>query len=315
MKPKEKIFHLLHQAEGAVSGETISTELGVSRVSIWKHIKGMVGSGAPIVSTPKGYRLDRTADNLSPWMFATRRSLVHFFEETTSTMDEAAVLARKGSPEFTVAVAQRQTHGRGRMERTWLSAHGGLYFSVVLRPWVSVELSGLVNMAAAVDMALVLQSSYGISARVKWPNDILVDGNKICGILSQMEVEGNQVSYINLGIGLNVNNHPEIDEPTAVSMRYLLGKAIPRREVLVAFLDRFEKRMLDFTPSIVTDQWRKHTVTLGQKVRVVTIRNTVEGTAVDVDSQGGLIVQLQDGSQKTVVFGDCFHDQPNQPSR
>jgi BirA family biotin operon repressor/biotin-[acetyl-CoA-carboxylase] ligase len=170
-----------------------------------------------------------------------------------------------------------------------------------------MELSGLVNMAAAIDMTDVLQSLFCIDARVKWPNDILVDGNKICGILSQMEVESDQVSYMNIGIGLNVNNRPEMDQPGSVSMRSLVGKTVPRREVLEAFLDLFEKRMSDFNPSGVVDQWRMRNVTLGRKVRVVTLRDTVAGAAIDVDNQGGLIVQLQDGTQKTVMYGDCFH--------
>lgn len=306
MKPKEKLLDLLTQADGVVSGERLSAALGVSRVSVWKHIKGMVGQGVPIVSTAKGYRLDRTTDTLLPWAFGSRKARVHFFEETASTMDEATALARKGCPAFTVAVAQRQERGRGRMQRTWLSADGGLYFTVILRPLIPLALSGLVNMAAAMDMAEVLQSSYRIDARVKWPNDILVDGNKICGILSQMEVEGDQVSYMNIGIGLNVNNRPEIDEPGAVSMRSLIGKPVLRREVLEAFLDLFEKRISEFNPSVVVDQWRRRNVTLGRKVRVVTLRETVAGAAVDVDNQGGLILELKDGTQKTVMYGDCF---------
>jgi BirA family biotin operon repressor/biotin-[acetyl-CoA-carboxylase] ligase len=308
MQPKDKILNLLLQTDSVISGEALSAELGVSRVSVWKHIKKMVQTGIPILSTPKGYRLDQDPDSLLPWMFTTRGSLVHFFEETTSTMDEATALARKGCPAFTVAVAQRQTMGRGRMERSWLSADGGLYFTVVLRPTIPLELSGLVNMSAAVDMAEVLKASYGIDACVKWPNDILVDGGKICGILSQMEVEGDQVSYMNIGIGLNVNNRPEVDEPVAVSMKSLLGKSIPRREILEAFLDLFEKSMTVFKPSDVIDKWRMRNVTLGRTVRVVTVRETVEGTAIDVNSQGALIVQRDDGTQQTVMYGDCFQE-------
>ena len=307
MDPKQKILNILKQADGVVSGEIFSAELGISRVAIWKHIKGLVQSGISIDASPKGYRLTRDPDSLLPWEFDAWQDRIHYFAETGSTMDEAMVLARKTCPDFTVVVAQRQTRGRGRMQRTWLSADGGLYFTVVVRPDIPMMMTGLVNLAAAIDMANVLRSLYQIDACLKWPNDILVGNHKICGVLSQMEAEGDQVAYMNIGIGLNVNNAPETDEPIAISLKALLGRPVPRREILVAFLDAFEKRMLAFDPHVVIDQWKLNTVTLGRQVRVVTIRDRVEGTAVDVDSHGGLILRLADGTCQTVMVGDCFH--------
>jgi len=307
MNPKQKIFKILNQAEGVISGETLSAELGVSRVSIWKHIQGLVKSGISIVSSPKGYRLARDPDSLVPWAFDTWQDRIHFFQETGSTMDEATVMARKGCADFTVVVAQRQTRGRGRMQRTWQSADGGLYFTVVVRPDIPMMLSGLVNLAAAVDMARLLRSLYQVDACLKWPNDILVDNHKLCGLLSQMEAEGDQVAHMNIGIGLNVNNVPETETPIAISLKALLGRQVPRREILVAFLNFFEKRMLAFDPHVVIDEWKSNNVTLGRRVRVITVKDMVEGTAVDVDSHGGLILQLADGTRQTVMHGDCFH--------
>ena len=307
MNPKQKIIAILNQTDAVISGETLSAQLSISRVSIWKHIKGLVQAGFPIVSSPKGYRLTRDPDSLHPWTFDTRQDRVHYFHETTSTMDEAMRLARKGCPDFTVAVAQRQTLGRGRMQRTWLSADGGLYFTVVIRPDIPMILSGLVNLAAAIDMANLLHSLYPVDACLKWPNDILVNKHKLCGVLSQMEAEGDQVAHMNIGIGLNVNNTPEIEEPIAISLKALLGRTVPRREILVAFLDVFEKRIGMFDPHSVIDEWKLNNLTLGHQVRVVTVKDRVEGTAVDVDSHGGLILRLADGSLQTVMYGDCFH--------
>jgi BirA family biotin operon repressor/biotin-[acetyl-CoA-carboxylase] ligase len=209
---------------------------------------------------------------------------------------------------FTVAMAQRQRHAEeGGWTRTWLSADGGLYFTVVLRPDIPLALSGLVNMAAAIDMANVLQSLYGIDARVKWPNDILVDGQKnLRNSVPNGSRGRSRRSSMNIGIGLNVNNRPEIEEPVAVSIKSLLGKTVPRREILEAFLTSFEKRISAFEPSAIIEQWRSRNSTLGQKVRVVTLRDEVEGAAIDIDNQGGLIVQTEDGIQKTVMYGDCF---------
>lgn len=307
MDPKQKIVNILNQAGGVISGEAISAEMGVSRVSIWKHIKGLVQSGVPIVSSSKGYRLSPDADNLQPWAFDAWRDRIHHFRETTSTMDEAMALARKGCPDFSVAVAQRQTLGRGRMKRTWLSADGGLYFTVVVRPDIPMMMAGLVNLAAAIDMAELLRSMYQVDAYLKWPNDILVDNHKICGVLSQMEAEGDQVAHMNIGIGLNVNNAPENEEPIAISLQTLLGRPVPRRGILVAFLDAFKRRIMTFDPHKVIDQWQSRNVTLGQKVRVFTVKDRVDGIAEALDAHGGLILRLADGSRQTVMYGDCFH--------
>ena len=307
MDPKQKIFKILNQADGVISGETLSAALGISRVSIWKHVQGLIQSGMSIVSSPKGYRLTRDPDSLLPWEFDMWQDRIHYFRETASTMDEATVLARKGCPDFSVVVAQRQTRGRGRMQRTWQSAGGGLYFTVVVRPDIPMMLAGLVNLAAAVDMAKLLRSLYQVDACLKWPNDILVDNHKLCGLLSQMEAEGDQVAHMNIGIGLNVNNAPETESPIAISLKALLGRPVPRREILVAFLNIFEKRMLTFDPHVVISEWKSNNVTLGRRVRVITVKDMVEGTAVDVDSHGGLILQLSDGTRQTVMHGDCFH--------
>jgi len=307
MDPKQKIFHILNRADGVISGETLSAELGISRVSIWKHIQGLVQAGVSIASSPKGYRMTCDPDSLVPWAFDAWQDRIHYFQETGSTMDEAMVLARKGCIDFSVVVAQRQTCGRGRMQRTWLSAEGGLYFTIVVRPDLPMVMAGLVNLAAAVDMANLLRSLYQIDACLKWPNDILVNKYKLCGVLSQMDAEGDQVAHMNIGIGLNVNNNPEAGEPMAISLKTLLGRPVPRREILVAFLDVFEKRILTFDPQVVIDEWKLNNVTLGCPVRVVTVKDMVEGTAVDVDSHGGLVLRLGDGTCQTVMVGDCFH--------
>lgn len=307
MDPKQTIYNLLNRADEVVSGETLSAELGVSRVSVWKHVQGLVKSGVSIVSSPKGYRLTRDPDSLVPWAFDAWQDRIHYFQETGSTMDEAMILARRGCVDFSVVVAQRQTHGRGRMQRTWLSADGGLYFTVVVRPDIPMMLAGLVNLAAAVVMAKLLRSLYQVEACLKWPNDILVGNHKLCGLLSQMEAEGDQVAHMNIGVGLNVNNAPETEAPMAISLKALLGRPVPRREILVAFLNLFENRMSTFDPDAVISEWKSNNVTLGRTVCVITVKDMVEGTAVDVDAHGGLILQLADGTCQTVMHGDCFH--------
>jgi BirA family transcriptional regulator, biotin operon repressor / biotin---[acetyl-CoA-carboxylase] ligase len=156
-------------------------------------------------------------------------------------------------------------------------------------------------------MATLLRSEYQVDAVLKWPNDILVNEKKICGILSQMEVEGDQVAHMSIGLGLNVNNDPDTESLNAVSLKSLLGRSVPRREILVAFLDAFERRIATFDSSLVIEAWKSGNVTLGRRVRVSTVNQEVDGTAVDVDANGGLVVRLADGSCRTVIYGDCFH--------
>ena len=306
MSPKDKILKLLTETDDVLSGETISAQLGISRVSVWKHIKGLITSGISISSSAKGYRLISDPDSLAAWEFGARAGRIHYFSEVSSTMDAARALAREGCPENTVVVVQRQTQGRGRMQRTWSSTDGGLYFSIVARPAIPVMIASLVNLAAAVYMADTIRSLHRIEAILKWPNDIYAHQHKLCGILSQMEAEGDQIAYINTGIGLNVNNDPTVAEPKAISLKSLLGRSVPRREILEAFLDRFEKQMAQFDPQAVIARWRADNMTIGRKVRIQTINDTFEGAAVDIDPLGGLVLQLTDGRLKTVVHGDCF---------
>ena len=308
MKTRDKIYQLLSESDTVLSGEAISRKLGISRVSVWKHVKGLVESGIPITASAKGYVLTSDEDSLNPFCFGNRRDLIHVHREIPSTMDEAVRLARSGCPDFTVVVAERQTKGRGRMTRAWVSDDGGLYCTVVVRPELPIDLAHLINLAGAVEINNLLRTSYGIDARLKWPNDILVDGRKICGCLSQMEIEGGLIGFVSIGIGLNVNNEPGRIETQAVSMKVLLGRSVPRSAILTAFIDRFQERVSSIDPVSLIADWKKHNNTIGRQVSVVTPKKTYQGIAVDIDEQGGLIVEGEDGSRDTVMYGDCFYN-------
>jgi len=148
---------------------------------------------------------------------------------------------------------------------------------------------------------------FNINAMVKWPNDVLVDGKKISGILSEMEAEMDMVSFINIGLGINVNNDPTPHEPMATSLKKILGKEVPRMKVLKAFLDHFEDAVNDAEFDNVVSEWKRYTETLNRHVRIVTAHEVSEGLAVDVDDNGALILKLADGSVKKIIYGDCFH--------
>jgi BirA family biotin operon repressor/biotin-[acetyl-CoA-carboxylase] ligase len=305
---KGQILKILRAERAAVSGEMLSSQLGVSRVSIWKHIKKLQEFGYDIKATSKGYRLISAPDVTYPWEFANRESKTHYFDEVTSTMDIARDLARKDCPHFTVVIAGCQKKGRGRLKRVWLSSEGGLYFTVVLRPQIPPVLSSRVNFAASMIMARTLRRMFKIDARVKWPNDILVDDRKLSGMLSEMEAEADMITFINIGMGINVNNDPTSNEPMAISIKEILGKEIPRKQLLSEFLDEFENRLNNASLDNVISEWKRYTVNLNRRVRIVTTRDVSEGLAMDVDENGALVLKLADGSFKKVIYGDCFHE-------
>ena len=304
---KGKILKMLRQSWEIVSGETLSSELGISRVSIWKHIRKLQELGYDILSTPKGYQLKSTPDALFPWEFPERESKIHYFDSADSTMDIARSLARQGCPDFTVIVAGQQEKGRGRLKRRWLSSKGGLYFTVVVKPQLPVVLSSRVNFAASLVLAQILRNRFNIQAMVKWPNDILVHDRKMAGILSEMEAEADMVTFINVGIGINVNNDPTPVDQAATSLKHLLGREISRKELLSRFLDEFEKQLSDNSLNNVISQWKKYTLTLNRHVKIVTTQDTTEGVAIDIEENGALVLRLKDGSLKRIIYGDCFH--------
>jgi BirA family biotin operon repressor/biotin-[acetyl-CoA-carboxylase] ligase len=276
-------------------------------VAVWKHIRKLTDAGYEIASTAKGYRLVRSPDTPYPWEFPGREALIHYFAQVDSTMEVARELARRGCPPLTTVVADQQKKGRGRLRRPWVSDPGGLYFTVVTRPEVGPQQSGRANLAASVTLAKVLAETFHVPARVKWPNDILVDGNKMAGLLAEMDAEADRVAFVNIGIGINVNNDPPPIETGAVSMRRLTGAAVSRKSLLAEFLARFESRMAAGLGPELIDEWKALNATIGRPVKVVTTRQTVEGTAVDVDENGALVVESAGGSRRSVFYGDCFH--------
>jgi BirA family biotin operon repressor/biotin-[acetyl-CoA-carboxylase] ligase len=290
-----------------ISGEQLSATLGISRVSVWKHIHKLQELGYRIMSTPNGYRLIDSPDIPFPWEFSDHDYNLLYYPEVSSTMDTAKELARKDCPDFTVVVAGRQTRGRVRLKRQWLSDDGGLYFTLVLRPDIPVLLSSRVNFLASLTLARVLRELFQIDAAVKWPNDILVDGHKISGMLSELEAETDRVLFISIGMGINVNNDPSGVEPGASSLKKITGREISKKMLLARFLAEFEERIKRADFENVISEWKRYTVTLNRRVKIVTHKEVSEGLAVDVEQDGALILELADGTRKKIVYGDCFH--------
>jgi len=160
---------------------------------------------------------------------------------------------------------------------------------------------------ASVVLVKTMRDMFGIEAMVKWPNDILVGGRKLSGMLSEMEAEADLVSFMNIGIGVNANNGPVSREPMSTSLKRLVGRDVSRKEILDSFLNSFEKRIKEGNYEDVMLQWKENTATLNKEVKIVTNSGEFYGTAIDIDDNGSLLLKQPDGQIKTVLFGDCFH--------
>lgn len=304
---KSKILQLLKDSSDVISGEELSSQLQVSRVTIWKHIKALQELGYDIVSGPKGYSYTKESDFLYSWEFGERASKIHFFKSLPSTMAKAKELARSGVPDQTVVIAESQLKGRGRMQRTWFSKSGGLYFTLILRPQLPANSAFLMNFITSTALVQTIRQHTGLDAKVKWPNDILLGEKKLSGMISEMEATEDLVSFVNIGIGLNVNNDPTTDEQKATSLARELGKPVSRKDLLTEFLQRLELKLENLQLETAVEEWKTFTMTLGRQVKVVTLRDTAEGKAVDIDDSGALILEQDGGTRKKIIYGDCFH--------
>jgi BirA family biotin operon repressor/biotin-[acetyl-CoA-carboxylase] ligase len=237
--------------------------------------------------------------------FVGRRLL--YLTNTGSTMDDARREAEAGAPDGTVVLAEEQTKGRGRFDRAWVSPAGkNLYLTLVLRP--SVDRLRSLSMVAPLAVALAVEDATGLSPRIKWPNDVLINGRKLSGILIESEIAGESVEYALVGVGVNVNldieQSPEI-AAIATSVKRELGREISREDLLVAFLNRFEELYEDAPKGdAVLQQWRSRLDTLGREVRVTFRDQVYEGTAEDVDRDGNLILAQRDGTRRVIEAGE-----------
>lgn len=304
---KGRILKILKHNQGIVSGQILSEQLGISRVSVWKHIQKLQELGYEILATANGYRLENCPDVPYPWEFPGWESRIIYYPELPSTMAVAKELARNDCPDFTTVIAGRQTGGRGRLNRLWLSEEGGLYFTMVLRPDLPPVFSFRVSFLASLTLARLLRDLFKIDASVKWPNDILVNERKISGMLSELEAEADRLAFINIGLGINVNNDPSTVQPEATSIRKILGRKVSKKDILFRYLDAFENKMRTADFDRVVQDWKQYTVTLNRDVRVVTNKKVITGRAVDVDDTGALILKCADGSLQKIIYGDCFH--------
>jgi len=308
---KGKILSALREGSGYVSGEFLSSELGVSRVSIWKHIRSLRKDGYIIEAAPRGYKLVSSPDLLFPYEFPNMEQRIHYFSEVSSTMDVARELARKGAPEGTIVLAEAQGHGRGRLSREWLSPSGGIYFTLILRPGINPAYAPRINLMGSIAVGATIRRLFLLEAELKWPNDVLVAGKKVCGILADMDAEMDAVKFVNVGVGINANSSIDQFADTATSLKDELGSEISRKQFFSTLLAEIEQRQPLLMEADLLDEWREMSGTLNSDVRISSPAEVISGQALDIDTTGALIVKEPSGALKRIIAGDCTHLRAN----
>jgi BirA family biotin operon repressor/biotin-[acetyl-CoA-carboxylase] ligase len=297
-------------AEWSVPGPELAERLDISRAAVWKHVEALREGGFGIESTDAGYRVvDVPAYGGPAVEFGLDAPFtVEYHEEIDSTNRRARELAVEGASDVAV-LAGAQTVGRGRLDREWSSPPGGVYLSVVCRPDLPTAHAPVYTLAAAVAAARAAREA-GVDAGIKWPNDVLVPAGegerKLVGILTEMEGEADQVSWVLVGTGANVDVPASALPATATSLREL-GADADRRTFARRYLSAFDD--LRSAPDSILPAWREHALTLGRRVRVETGSEVIEGEAVDVAFPGALLVETDTGERR-VSAGDCEHLRP-----
>lgn len=237
--------------------------------------------------------------------------VTHHFERVSSTQDVAKEMAKEGADEGTVVVALQQNRGRGRLGRLWLSPSGGLWFSIILRPQINPTEASKITLLAAVAVAKAIGELYQLHALIKWPNDVLISGKKVAGILTEASAELNKLIFVVLGIGINANvdvgDFPHNLLMPATSLSAELKEEVDLSSLLEGCLKHLEAEYALFKKEQfekILDQWRKLSAILGKEVKVASPSETLVGRASDIDQSGALILQLDSGEKRVVQVGD-----------
>jgi BirA family biotin operon repressor/biotin-[acetyl-CoA-carboxylase] ligase len=324
-KLKYKILTILREnAPEFISGEDVSKLLGVSRTAIWKNIKQLTAEGYDIAASSRnGYQYLAAPDELNAFEISYElgtRSIgkkIIFFEEIDSTNNRARLLAEEGAEDGTVVVALHQTAGKGRMGRTWDSATGkGIYLSVILKPDSSPAEMQKITIATATAVVSAIKKLTGMPALIKWPNDIILQGKKVCGILTEMNTELVRINYIIPGIGINYSqkrgDFPEELQDKAISLTEYAGQNnmefnCSKLDIVRSFLKELDNlyfALLSGDSSEIVAMWKKNSATLGKEVKIIHKDKELEGTAIDITDEGLLVVRFKDGRVEEISSGE-----------
>jgi BirA family biotin operon repressor/biotin-[acetyl-CoA-carboxylase] ligase len=317
---KNKILKvLIDQKDGYISGENLSQMFGVSRTAIWKHIQTLKKEGYQIVSvTNKGYHLKRKSsdvDQIALEQITCNSNLVHqvlYFDQVDSTNNEAKRLGETSDFMESLIVAREQVKGKGRMGRAWISEKdSGIWMSLLLKPSLSPDMVSKITLIAAAAASGAIEEESGLVTGIKWPNDIVIERKKVCGILAELSAELGHIHYLVVGVGINVSQSV-FDESIADKATSLMienrGKPVNRLNIIKRFVEIFEMYYNQFVhdglfDSVVAYNIKK-SVTIGEKVNITAGERTRTAFAKTIDNAGNLIVTNEDGTDEAVFFGE-----------
>ena len=315
---KEEILKMLRETDGYISGQELCNKFGVSRTAIWKHNKQLKEAGYNIEAQQnKGYHIVSAPDVMdaaelkSIWKPKWVGCEILYFDSIDSTNTKAQELAEKGYPSGTLVVADKQIAGKGRRGRNWESPSGcGIFMTLMLKPDINPNNASMLTLVSALAVAKALADITGKDAKIKWPNDIVIDGRKVCGILTEMSAQFDYINNIVIGIGINVNNSsfPEEISATASSLRLLSGgKKYRRAEIIEKIMEYFEKYYSIFLEtedlSALVNEYDAMLVNMKRQVKVLDPKEPFEGTAMGITKTGELIVDTWE-SRKLVSSGE-----------
>jgi BirA family biotin operon repressor/biotin-[acetyl-CoA-carboxylase] ligase len=320
MTTDAKILSALRANPDGVSGTELADKLRISRAAIWARIEELRRLGYDIEAGPhSGYRLIGVPDVLHADDLIARLGKtkvigrdVRMFEQTTSTNDVIERLARDGVKEGVVVFAESQTKGRGRLGRKWVSpTHKGLWFSILLRPDLRPQEATRLTVASATALRRAIHSETGLNPEIKWPNDILVHGKKVAGILTEMSAELDRVRHIILGIGVNINMSAGEFQPElrkfATSLKIESGRTISRADLATAILRELDgdyARICGGLFAEVADEWEAHCTTIGRDVTIRIGERRLRGRAESLSDEGALLLRTEHGHLESVTGGD-----------
>lgn len=315
---KGEILKLLKETDGYVSGQELCRRFGVSRTAVWKVINQLKEEGYEIEAVRnRGYALKGAGDVLSEaellsclkTEWAGGRTV--YFDATDSTNVQAKRLAEAHAPHGTLVVSDRQDGGKGRRGRSWASPSGvGIWMSLILRPEIAPSSASMLTLAAALAVREGIREETGLSPLIKWPNDLVLNGMKICGILTEMSTELMEIQYVITGIGINVNQRefPSEIRDTATSLSLEAGRCFRRSSLIAAILKAFEKDYAAFLKtgdlSLLLEEYNACLVNRGKEVCILDPSGEYRAVAEGIDESGSLLVTLPDGTRREIISGE-----------
>ncbi|HJA66140.1 biotin--[acetyl-CoA-carboxylase] ligase [Lachnoclostridium sp. An169] len=315
---KAEVLKMLRESGGYISGQQICEKFGVSRTAVWKVIRRLQEEGYQVEAVRnKGYRIVDSPDVMTEEelksLMRTRwagRNIV-YYKETDSTNLRIKQLGDEGAPEGTLAVADSQSAGRGRRGRTWDSPAGSsIYMSVLLRPRILPDRAPMLTLVMACSVAEGIMDCEDVKVQIKWPNDIIINGRKLVGILTEMSTQIDYINHVTVGVGINVNmtEFPEEIRGTATSLRLETGHVVKRARLIAAIMERLEQNYGIFLQtedmSGLMEKYSSLLVNQGKEVMVLGAKEEYKAYAVGINNTGELIVRREDGTEEAVYAGE-----------